>query len=129
MNQMNAAKQEFLTAAEVESVSLSWEIPNGNAGGNELIYKEGTNEEDAVLMQLLKTDEDYHEVYGLTVKDGSFFYPENASWQPNTLVINEKAQRILKVNVGDRVRMASASDVVFTVRSWEIFILILFVKK
>jgi putative ABC transport system permease protein len=116
VNRMNTAKQEFLATPEVESVSLSWEIPNGNAGGNVLIYKDGTNQEGAILMPLLKTDEDYHKVYGLTVTDGDFFYPDNASWRPNSIVINKKAQEALQVSVGDRVRMKDGGEVVFTIR-------------
>lgn len=116
LNQMNAAKTEFLASPYVESASLSWEVPNGNSGGNANIYREGSEEEKAVLMPLLKTDEDYHKVYGLKLTSGRFFFSDAETWQPNTLVINESAAKALGAGVGDRLRIQGAGEVVFTVR-------------
>jgi putative ABC transport system permease protein len=116
VSQMNAAKKEFLNSPYVESASLSWEVPNGNAGGNAAIYKDGSGEDKAVLMPLLKTDEDYDDVYGLKLTEGRFFFSDTETWQPNTLVINESARKALGVNVGDRVRMQGAGNTVFTIR-------------
>jgi putative ABC transport system permease protein len=116
VNQMNAAKKEFLNSPYVEAASLSWEVPNGNSGGNVFIYRDGVEEETAVLMPLLKTDEDYDKVYGLKLIEGRFFFSDTETWQANTLVINESAGKALGVSVGDRVRMQGGGNTVFTIR-------------
>ncbi len=116
INQMSAAKQEFLNSPYIVSASLSWEVPNGNAGGDAGIYPDGAAAEKAVLMPVLKTDEDYYKVYGLKVLDGSFFYSARQAFQFNTLVLNEKAQKALGVGVGDKVRIAGADNIAYTVK-------------
>jgi putative ABC transport system permease protein len=116
INRMRAAKGEFMTSPHVEAASLSWDIPNGNSGGDASIYKDGTNEESAIAMPLLKTDETYHDVYHLKMAEGTFFHGADETWQINTLVINEAAKKALQLQVGDKVRMRGVKDVVFTIR-------------
>jgi putative ABC transport system permease protein len=115
INQMNSAKKMFLNSSVVESATLSWEVPNGNSAGDANIYKDGSEMEKSVSMPLLKTDEEYAKVYGLKLLDGKYFISDGESWQPNILVINEKAQKALNVNVGDKVRMPWAGDTRFTI--------------
>ncbi|WP_276372393.1 ABC transporter permease [Chryseolinea sp. H1M3-3] len=116
INQMSSAKQEFLNSPYVTAASLSWEVPNGNAGGDAGIYPDGSEPAKAVAMPVLKTDEDYYKVYGIKLLEGSFFYSDQESFQLNTLVINEKAQKALGVQVGDKVRITGTDNIVYTIK-------------
>ena len=114
IRQMNSAKHEFLTSSHVESVSLSWEIPNGNNGDDVSLYRYGSDEDKSILMPLLKSDEDFDDVYKIKINEGEFFSEQNGSWKPNRIVINEATSKLLNLHVGDQARMRG-TDTVFTV--------------
>jgi putative ABC transport system permease protein len=104
MNQMDAAKNEFSRVPQVEAVSLSWEVPNGNNSGSVDLYPEGGDKAAAVRMQLLQTDEDYEDVYKLDMVDGAFMHAEGQRWKLNDIVISEAGAKALKAGVGDRLK-------------------------
>jgi putative ABC transport system permease protein len=110
INAMEAAKQEFLTSPVISHASLSWEIPNENYGNSQALYKEGSQEQDAVPMPMLMTDEDFASTYQLVVTEGKFFFGKGETWQAGQLVINESAQRILGVGVGDKVSVRNSTS-------------------
>jgi putative ABC transport system permease protein len=103
INRMNTAKQEFLISSAIENVSLSWEIPNENYGNTRRVFKSGSEQEKAIPMPMLITDENFLATYQITLLTGKFFLDEGESRQPGTLVINESAQKALGVSVGDKV--------------------------
>lgn len=100
MNQMSAAKNEFMRLPEVESVSLSWEIPNGNNRGNVSLYPEGGDHQKSIDMRYFLADENYANVYKMEVIDGTFY----DNWRYNDIVINEAGAKALGVGVGDRLK-------------------------
>jgi len=105
IRQMETARQEFLGSPHVETASLSWEVPNGNNGGDIEIYKSGEPEEEAIRTPLLRVDENYADVYRLKLVEGVFFHQAGEERQPGSIVINKAAAQSLDVKVGDRVKI------------------------
>ena len=115
-NQMSAAKNELLAMPQVEHVSLSWEIPNGNNRGDINLYPEGGDKAKAVSMRYFLTDEDYADVYKLGIVEGNFMARENEQWRYNDIVINESGAKALGIGVGDRVKPLGSDSVNFTIK-------------
>jgi putative ABC transport system permease protein len=116
LDQMQTAKNEFLNVPQVESASLSWEIPNGNNWGGINIYPDGGDKSKAVSTQNLLTDEDYAEVYKIGMVDGDFMFGKGGHWNFNDIVISESGAKALEVGVGDKVRPVSSDTTVFTIK-------------
>jgi putative ABC transport system permease protein len=104
-NRMDAAKLQFQQVPSVQSVSLSWDIPNGNFGVVAELYRQGKQPDEGVGMPILMADEDYRDTYQFTVLAGTFFQPKGQVQQPDDMVINESAQKALQVQVGDKIQM------------------------
>lgn len=113
---MLAAKQEFLALPQVESMSLSWEVPNGNVGGDVDLYPVGGDRTKALAIPLFTTDEDYFDVFQLKLKAGDFFESPQSPWRLHDLVLSESAARALQVEVGDQVKSPNVDSVAFTVK-------------
>lgn len=111
---IEAARQEFLSLPMIKDISLSWEIPAGNYGNQVQCYRQGADEDKAVDMPLLMTDEHFADTYGIPMKEGVFLADEQHAWHLGDMVINESAGKALGVNVGDKVRIKN-DTVVFTV--------------
>ncbi|MEJ0029589.1 MAG: hypothetical protein WDO15_04140 [Bacteroidota bacterium] len=107
ISQMDVAKNEFSTLPQVESVSLSWEIPNGNNRGGINLYPEGGDKTKSVNMQLLLTDENYEDVYKIGMVEGDFMNAEGGRWRYNDIVINQSGAKALNANVGSRLKFFS----------------------
>src|SRR5690606_41894069 len=54
--------------AEIHKASLSYEIPNGNAGFRNGLYKMGEDSNAAVSVTILQTDEAYAETYQISLR-------------------------------------------------------------
>jgi putative ABC transport system permease protein len=104
-NRMDAAKLQFQQVSSVQSVSLSWDIPNGNFGVVAELYRQGKQPEEGVGMPILMADEDYRDTYQFNMLAGTFFHQKGQVQQPDDMVINESAQKALHVQVGDKVQM------------------------
>ncbi len=104
-NRMDAAKVQFQQIPSVQSVSLSWDIPNGNFGVVAELYRQGKQTEEGVGMPILMADEDYRDTYQFSMLAGTFFQPKGQVQQPDDMVINESAQKALQVQVGDKIQM------------------------
>jgi putative ABC transport system permease protein len=111
---MEAARREFLTLPVVKDISLSWEIPAGNYGNQVQTYRQGVEEDNAVDMPLLMTDEHFANTYGIPMKEGVFLENEQYAWHLGDIVVNESAGKALSVGVGDKVRIKN-DTVIFTV--------------
>jgi putative ABC transport system permease protein len=97
---------------EVDKVSLSYEIPNGNFGGNTGLYKPGQDSTQAIYTQILSTDELYADTYQLKLVAGTFFNAGRGVYQPDQIVINEETARALGFQhtqeaVGQQIKMHS----------------------
>jgi putative ABC transport system permease protein len=114
VNTMMAAKQEFLSVPQVQSATVSWGVPNGNAVSQDFNFrKPGTAREKALLVNCLSTDEDYANVFKIDVLQGTFF---GGTWHPNDLVLNQSAATALGVEAGDKVIPLFSDTAYFTVK-------------
>ena len=94
----------------VASVSLSHEIPNGNNGGQPMVYQQGTDSTQAISMQALVSDEHYLQTYQIPLVADRFFLgndPDSLS-----IVLNEKAVKAMGYQkpgyaIGKQLRMRS----------------------
>jgi len=116
LNQMDAAKNEFLRVPQVESASLSWEIPNGNNWGGISVYPDGGDKSKPVPVLTLFTDEDYEDVYKIGMIEGDFLFDDGDHWKYNDIAISESASKALNVGVGERIRPLNSDTTVFTVK-------------
>lgn len=113
---MESAKKEFLQSANIKSVSLSWGSPgNTFSPGGGKVYKIGTPAEKGISHVITYADEDFQNVYDFRMVAGSFLDAEGIR-QPNSVVINESAQKALGVQVGDQLRAVDYGDTIYTVR-------------
>lgn len=91
---MERVRDELTRLKEIKSISLSYEIPNGN-GGNNGFYKPGQDSTEAVLATVLRTDVGYAKTYDVHLIAGEFLQRPNTTYQPDRIVMNETAIRSL----------------------------------
>jgi len=89
VQKMLTIRNEFSKLPSVESVSLSYEIPNGNNGFQVTVHRTGENPELAIASQGLVSDNAYLKTYQIPLLAGRFLEPRETN--PNAVVINEKA--------------------------------------
>lgn len=92
-NKMLAVRQAFAQMAQVKSVSLSYEIPNGNNGGQSQLYRLGSDSTRSVATQALISDENYLQTYEIPLVAGAFLGGRGTD--STRIVLNEKAVRQL----------------------------------
>jgi len=107
---MEGIRDEMSHLKEVSQVSLSYEIPNGNFGGINGLYKAGQDSTQAISTHILSTDEKYADTYQLSLLAGNFFYAKQGIYQPDKIVINEEAAKKLGFKntqdaIGQQIRM------------------------
>jgi putative ABC transport system permease protein len=118
VRRMVTVRDEFAALPEVRSVSLSHEIPNGNNGGQPMVYKMGTDSAQAVAMQAMISDENYLDTYRIPLRAGAFF--DGRGLDSGKVVLNERAVRVLgypsaERAVGRQVRIPGVPTV-FTIK-------------
>jgi putative ABC transport system permease protein len=118
VRKMETVRNEFAAMPEVSSVSLSHEIPNGNNGGQPMVYKMGTDSAQAVAMQAMISDENYLHTYRIPLRAGAFF--DDRGLDSGKVVLNEKAVRVLgypsaEQAVGQQVRIPG-DPTMFTIK-------------
>lgn len=115
VTKMEGIRDEFSHLKEVNQVSLSYEIPNGNNGGLFGIYKSGQDSSQAIQTQSLGTDEKYAETYQIKMVAGKFFHVGEGIYKSGRIVLNEAAVKALgyenaEAAVGRQVRLHTFSD-------------------
>ena len=93
VRKMETIRNEFAALPQISSATLSYEIPNGNNGGNPPVYKMGEDSTKATSMQLLITDQNYLTAYQIPLKAGEFL--SDAGNDSGKIVMNEKAIEVL----------------------------------
>lgn len=93
VRKMGSVRQVFAALPQVASVSLSHEIPNGNNGGQPMVFQNGTDSTQAIAMQALIADEHYLETYQIRLAAGRFF--DGRGLDSLNVVLNEKAVRAM----------------------------------
>jgi ABC-type antimicrobial peptide transport system permease subunit len=82
-------RNEFAKMPQVENISLSYEIPDGNNGGQVGVWNFGEDSTKAVSALVLQTDEKYLPVYQIPLKQGNNF--EGNRLDSGKLILNEAA--------------------------------------
>lgn len=109
---------QFAAMPEINNATLSYEIPNGNNGGQPAVYKYGTDSTAAIAMKVLITDGHYLDTYQIPLQAGGFFVNNNSD--SGKVILNAKAVEALgwkQVNeaVGQQVRVPG-DPAIFTVK-------------
>lgn len=118
VQKMNTVRNEFAAMPQISSATLSYEIPNGNNGGQPSVYGLGADSTNAVAMQLLISDENYLNTYQIPLKAGSFF--DNKGPDSAKVIMNEKAIAALGYNnaneaIGQQIRVPD-DPTIFTIK-------------
>jgi ABC-type antimicrobial peptide transport system permease subunit len=111
---METVRNIFAAMPGVKDAAISYEIPNGNNGGNRSIYREGGDSTKAVTIQQFAADQHYGSVYQIPMTAGVFFSYTREFDNSDSLrvVINETASRALgwrqpQAAVGQRIRLVN----------------------
>lgn len=89
VRKMETVRQELAQIPQVKNISLSFEVPDGNSGGNLSVYKSGTDSTAAITSTLVMTDENYAATFNIPMAAGEFYGRPGAVTDPLKLVINE----------------------------------------
>ncbi|HEY1199389.1 MAG TPA: ABC transporter permease [Niastella sp.] len=117
-NKMISIRNELAAIPQVNNVSLSYEVPDGNNGGGANIYRFGADSTSAITALALTTDENYLKVYSMQLKAGSFF--EGHALDSGKMVLNETAIHALGFKdatdaIGKQLRIPN-DPTVFTIK-------------
>ncbi|RWY57235.1 ABC transporter permease [Mucilaginibacter gilvus] len=95
VQKMEGIKYRLAQLPQVSSVSLSWEIPDGNNGGSFRATKIDADSAAGFSSQTLMADNQYAATYGLKIKAGQFFMPQYVQADSAKVVINETQAKAL----------------------------------
>jgi ABC-type antimicrobial peptide transport system permease subunit len=117
-NKMENIKRELAEIPGIKSATLSYEIPNGNNGGQAPVYKPGNDSTETMATQVLISDENYLNVYQIPVEAGSFF--EGNGLDSGKVILNDTAIKMLGYNnateaIGRQVRIPG-DPTIFTIK-------------
>lgn len=90
VSKMEAIKTSLLNRKDVVDVSVSYEVPDGNAGNR---YEFRSGEGKLVDMPLLNVDENFASAYNLELLAGTFFHADNGKYQKDRVVLSETAAK------------------------------------
>ncbi len=115
---MLQVRSEFARLPQVESVALSFEIPDGMNGFDPMVFPNTSDSTQAKSMQQLVTDAYYFDTYKIAMKAGSNF--TETETDSSKVVINETAVKILgwtsnQEAIGQQLRVVG-NPFVFTVK-------------
>jgi len=118
VKKMITVRNAFEAMPEISNATLSYEIPNGNNGGQPLVYNQGTDSTQARAMEAMVTDENYLQTYQIPLKTGLFF--DDRGLDSGKVVINEQAVYALGYKnpdevIGEHIRIPG-DPTVFTVK-------------
>ncbi|MEE9372282.1 MAG: ABC transporter permease [Saprospiraceae bacterium] len=93
---MITVRNEMNNLADVTNASLAYEIPDGNAGYNTSIYRQGQDSSAAFYAPMMQVDENYIEAYDIHLAHGRFFNKAHYEIDhSHDVVINETASASL----------------------------------
>ena len=112
---MENVKSTLLEIPGVTDAALSYDIPDGNSGGN--VTASSGNSTNASNVMMITTDEDFAKVYGIKLTEGVFLQHPGA-YMPGQIVLNETAVKTLRLSepvVGKRVVIGGTGGTVLNV--------------
>lgn len=95
VQKMESVREQLAQMPQVSSVSLSWDIPNGQNGGNYILYKQGGSPAQSVTATGLMVDNKYADTYGIPMRAGTFFKPVFIPADTTQVVINEMQSKLM----------------------------------
>lgn len=118
IEKMETIRNEFEAMPQISHASLSYEIPNGNYGGQTLVYPLETETPQAINMLSLAIDDKFLSTYEIPIKAGSSF-KEMSIIDSSKVVINEKAAlalgwKNLEDAIGKQLKISN-NDMLFTI--------------
>jgi len=110
VQRMEQIRAQLAQIPQISSVSLSWEIPDGNNGGGFQVYKLSEDSTKAVIAQALGTDNQFAATYGIPLKAGSFFTEVYTPTDSAKVVINETQAKAMgwkdpKMAIGQQIHI------------------------
>ncbi|MBL0134209.1 MAG: ABC transporter permease [Chitinophagaceae bacterium] len=91
---MEAVRDQFASLPQVANATLSFEIPNGNNGGQPPVYRQGKDSANAIAMQALVTDDHYADTYKIPMAAGTYFQSEGG-FDSSKVILNQTAVKAL----------------------------------
>jgi ABC-type antimicrobial peptide transport system permease subunit len=113
---MESFKSRLLQIPGMKNAALSYEIPDGNSGGN--VPLSSNNSTNIINMMFMTVDEDFAIVYGLTLTEGIFLRRKGAPYLQGQVVLNESALRALNLThpvVGKRLVFGGVGGITMTI--------------
>ncbi|TMI86950.1 MAG: FtsX-like permease family protein [Bacteroidetes bacterium] len=112
--EMETIRNEFAILPQISQATLSYEIPDGNNGGQPPVYRLGTDSTGAIAMQSLVTDGNYLTTYQIPMKAGSFFSRDQVD--SSKVILNETAVKALgwtnaEEAIGQQVRIPNSPSI------------------
>lgn len=95
VTRMEAARDRLARLPGVQSVSLSYEIPNGNVGNAGRVYTQGRDSTRAVGVAAITTDEKFARTYQIRLLSGQYFHAGQDRFDSTSIVLNEAASKAL----------------------------------
>ena len=90
VSNLEAVRTDLLTEPGVVSASISYEVPDGNAGRR---YNFITGNGKQVDMPLLEVDELFARTFGIDLIAGNFFHDKEGRYSSHRVILNEEAVR------------------------------------
>ncbi len=90
ISKLEAVRSDLLKDPGVMSASISYEVPDGNAGNR---YNFRTAQGRQVDMPLLEVDEYFAQTFSLDLIAGNFFHHKEGNYRSHRVVLNEEAVR------------------------------------
>ena len=89
VQKMLTVRDELAKLPEVQHVSLSFEIPNGNNNGHPSVFRAGMDSTTAMICQQLTTDEKFFQTYQIPLLSGEDF--DHRNFRFDKVILNERA--------------------------------------
>jgi len=119
VQKMEAIRSQLAQMPQISSISLSYEIPNGNIGNGAAVYRQGADPSHFMSTANLLCDNQYAATYSIPLKAGAFFKPVYNAADSTEVVINQTASKALGwADPGDAIGqkiMIQGNPVVFTI--------------
>jgi len=93
VNKIENIRRQLADMPGIKSAALSYEIPDGNNGGQAPVYKSGNDSTQTIATQVLISDENYLNVYQVPLKAGSFF--EGNGLDSGKVILNDTSVKAL----------------------------------
>ncbi|CAN5807022.1 ABC transporter permease [soil metagenome] len=114
-----AMRRQFASLPQVQNVTLSFEVPDGNSGGSASLYQAGSDSASSIASPLLMCDQFYAATYGIPMKAGKFFTDGGPVTDSFQLVINETQAKAFGWNaeqaIGKQVKFQNGGGQIFTI--------------